>query len=65
MADDLCMHPAREGSDCVGPFLEDLTTTCGLWEPHPQKAPHPAAAARTLAATPRREGYYDARAGLR
>ena len=24
-----------KGKDCIGPFLEDLTTDCGLWEPHP------------------------------
>jgi hypothetical protein len=32
----LCQHPVREGKDCIGPFLEDLTTSCRLWEPHPQ-----------------------------
>jgi hypothetical protein len=34
----LCQHPVREreGKPCVGPFLEDLTTDCGLWEAHPQ-----------------------------
>lgn len=32
----LCQHPVREGKDCIGPFLEDLTTTCGLWESHPE-----------------------------
>lgn len=29
----LCSHVVREGSDCVGPFLEEATTACGLWEP--------------------------------
>ena len=27
----LCMHIVREGEDCVGPFLEDMETDCGLW----------------------------------
>ena len=31
----ICNHPAREGRECVGPFLEDITTDCGLWEVHP------------------------------
>jgi hypothetical protein len=32
----LCTHPIRDGRQCVGPFLEDMVTDCGLWEPHPQ-----------------------------
>ena len=28
----LCDHPIRSGFDCVGPFIEDLPTDCGLWE---------------------------------
>jgi len=28
----LCTHPVRDGFDCVGPFMEDLPTACGLWE---------------------------------
>ncbi len=28
----LCQHPVRAGFDCVGPFLENLPTRCGLWE---------------------------------
>jgi hypothetical protein len=28
----ICQHPVREGSACIGPFLEDLSTQCGLWE---------------------------------
>ncbi len=32
----LCQHPIRDGNECIGPFLEDLTTSCRLWEPHPQ-----------------------------
>lgn len=37
---NLCLHIIREGSDCVGPFLEDTETDCGLWE---RKEPTPAA----------------------
>jgi hypothetical protein len=33
----LCGHPARDGRLCVGPFLHDLSTDCGLWEPHPNR----------------------------
>ena len=28
----LCEHPVRSGFECVGPFIEDLPTDCGLWE---------------------------------
>jgi hypothetical protein len=28
----LCEHPVRAGFDCIGPFIEDLPTDCGLWE---------------------------------
>jgi hypothetical protein len=28
----LCEHPVRSGFDCIGPFIEDLPTDCGLWE---------------------------------
>jgi hypothetical protein len=28
----VCDHPVRSGFDCVGPFIEDLPTDCGLWE---------------------------------
>jgi hypothetical protein len=28
----VCLHVIREGRECVGPFLDDLGTTCGLWE---------------------------------
>lgn len=30
---NICRHIIREGSSCVGPFLDDTETTCGLWEP--------------------------------
>ena len=30
---NLCQHIVREGRECVGPFLDDHETTCGLWEP--------------------------------
>jgi hypothetical protein len=33
----LCSHPARDGRECVGPFLHDLATDCGLWDPHPDR----------------------------
>lgn len=32
----LCTHIVREGSDCVGPFLEGYETECRLWEPAPE-----------------------------
>ncbi len=32
----VCQHPVRDGSECIGPFLEDLGTGCGLWEAHPR-----------------------------
>jgi hypothetical protein len=25
-----CTHIVRDGTDCVGPFLEDMETACGL-----------------------------------
>jgi hypothetical protein len=28
----LCVHPVRDGFDCVGPFLDETPTACGLWE---------------------------------
>ena len=30
---NICRHIVRDGSECVGPFLDDTETTCGLWEP--------------------------------
>lgn len=30
----LCNHIVREGKDCIGPFLENLETGCGLWDPN-------------------------------
>jgi hypothetical protein len=32
----LCQHIVRDGQDCVGPFLEDVETECGLWQPNDQ-----------------------------
>ncbi|MEX2080594.1 MAG: hypothetical protein WEC33_03175 [Dehalococcoidia bacterium] len=29
---NLCQHIVREGRECVGPFLDDTETDCGLWE---------------------------------
>lgn len=31
----LCTHPIRDGFDCVGPFLDETSTECQLWEEHP------------------------------
>jgi hypothetical protein len=31
----LCTHIVRDGEDCVGPFLEDVETGCGLWSAAP------------------------------
>lgn len=45
---NICRHIVRDGMDCVGPFLDDAETTCGLWE-----AAGPEGPAVTL---PRREG---------
>jgi len=36
---NLCDHIVRDGSDCVGPFLEDHETPCGLWELKPDARP--------------------------
>ena len=30
----LCTHIVRDGRECIGPFLEDVETSCGLWEPN-------------------------------
>jgi hypothetical protein len=38
---NVCLHIVREGSQCVGPFLDESPTTCGLWEPA-ELAPHTA-----------------------
>jgi hypothetical protein len=44
---NLCQHIVREGSECVGPFLDDHETTCGLWE---EKPPEPHTQSRASAA---------------
>ena len=31
---NLCTHIIRDGRGCVGPFLDDHETDCGLWEPN-------------------------------
>ncbi len=36
---NLCEHVVRAGSLCVGPFLEDAETPCGLWEGNPDQSP--------------------------
>lgn len=33
---NLCQHIIRDGRECVGPFLDETETTCGLWEIHPR-----------------------------
>jgi len=32
---NICHHIIRDGSPCVGPFLDDAETPCGLWELKP------------------------------
>ena len=32
---NICRHIVRDGRECVGPFLDDTETTCGLWEAKP------------------------------
>ena len=29
---NICRHIIRDGSRCVGPFLDDTPTVCGIWE---------------------------------
>ena len=29
----ICGHFVREGSDCVGPFVQGIGTDCRLWDP--------------------------------
>jgi hypothetical protein len=29
---NICLHIVREGRECVGPFLDETPTSCGLWE---------------------------------
>ena len=29
---NICLHIVREGRECVGPFLDETPTNCGLWE---------------------------------
>ena len=53
----LCTHPVREGKDCIGPFLEDLTTNCGLWESHPQSQSIPLPQPERWQRRRRREGF--------
>jgi hypothetical protein len=33
---NICQHIVREGRSCVGPFLDDTPTDCGLWERSPR-----------------------------
>ncbi len=41
----LCSHIIRDGKDCVGPFLEQMETSCLLWEPNARLRASLAAAA--------------------
>ena len=34
---NLCTHIIRDGRECVGPFLDEAATTCGLWEEKPER----------------------------
>jgi hypothetical protein len=34
---NICQHIVREGRECVGPFLDDHETPCGLWEAKPRR----------------------------
>ena len=36
---NICQHIIRDGSECVGPFLDDTETHCGLWEEKPGARP--------------------------
>jgi hypothetical protein len=42
---NVCRHIVREGMECVGPFLDETETYCGLWEGRPLAA-SPSAPAR-------------------
>ena len=53
----VCQHTIREGKECVGPFLEDLETECGLWEPSPQSHMIPLPQPERWQRRRRREGY--------
>jgi len=50
---NLCQHIVREGSECVGPFLDDAETTCGLWELSPGVQPRLAGTDVALRELPR------------
>lgn len=40
---NICRHIIRDGRECVGPFLDDHETSCGIWEPAPGHLTIPAA----------------------
>jgi hypothetical protein len=52
----------RDGQPCIGPFLEDLVTACGLWEAHPESHLIPLPQPERWQRRRRRQGY-DLRAG--
>ena len=53
----VCQHPVRSGKECIGPFLEDLTTPCGLWESHPDAGLIPLPQPERWQGRRRREGF--------
>ncbi|HLG11595.1 MAG TPA: hypothetical protein VI876_07545 [Dehalococcoidia bacterium] len=53
----ICTHPVRDGRDCIGPFLEDLATACGLWEEHPDSHLIPLPQPERWQRRRRRQGY--------
>jgi hypothetical protein len=57
-----CTHPVRDGRDCIGPFLGDLATGCGLWEERPDSHLIPPPQPERWQQLRRRQGY-DLQAG--
>jgi hypothetical protein len=53
----ICTHPVRDGRECIGPFLEDLATDCGLWEAHPDSHLIPLPQPERWQRRRRRQGY--------
>jgi hypothetical protein len=53
----ICQHPIRDGKECVGPFLDDIGTNCGLWEPHPHSQAIPLPQPERWQRRRRREGF--------
>ena len=53
----VCEHAVRAGKECVGPFLDDLGTSCGLWERHPEAELIPLPQPERWQRRRRREGF--------